>query len=230
VQRLLDREHDLCLDRVDVSREVVGEVVLGQPGEAPGVDVEMRQGGTRRCLVEQGADRLALIESERGDVDQANDVGRVGAEGDDDLAAVGWPATTVGPCWRVSTRRSRATSSASVVIGNWGAVTRYPSACKCSMTALQLDPSAHAPCTRTMFGSALISTGSPMAMWPVGLAGGRDDGWVGGDVGPEVDPGLGLLVAEAGGGDPAGQLGPVAVAVHDGLVVGQLLAVPGLLG
>jgi hypothetical protein len=44
VQRLLDREHDLGLDRVDVGREVVDEVVLGQPGEALLVDVEMRQG------------------------------------------------------------------------------------------------------------------------------------------------------------------------------------------
>jgi hypothetical protein len=48
VQRLLDREHDLGLDGVDVGREVVEEVVLGQPGEAVLVDVEMGQGGTRR--------------------------------------------------------------------------------------------------------------------------------------------------------------------------------------
>jgi hypothetical protein len=75
VQRLLDREHDLGLDRVDVGREVVDEVVLGQPGEAVLVDVEMRQGGSGRSLVQQGADRLALIQPEPGDVDQANDVG-----------------------------------------------------------------------------------------------------------------------------------------------------------
>jgi hypothetical protein len=97
VQRLLDREHDPGLDRVDVGREVVDEVVLGQPGEAVLVDVEMRQGGTPRCLFQQGADRLALIQPERGDVDQADDVGGVGAERGDDLAAVGvagnqgWP-------------------------------------------------------------------------------------------------------------------------------------------
>jgi hypothetical protein len=152
VQRLLDREHDLGLDRVDIGREVVDEVVLGQPGEALGVDVEMRQGGTPRCLVEQGADRLALIESERGDVDQANDVGRVGAERGDDLAPVGVPGNDGWPVLA-----SRATSSASLVIENWGAVTRYPSACKCSMTALQLEPSAQAPCTRTMLGCAVMS-------------------------------------------------------------------------
>src|SRR5215207_4503654 len=46
VQRLLDREHDLGLDRVDLGREVVDEVVLGDPGKAVLVDVKMRQGGT----------------------------------------------------------------------------------------------------------------------------------------------------------------------------------------
>ena len=75
MQRLLDREHDLGLDRVDVGGEVVDEVVLGQPGEAALVDVEIRQGRTRRCLVQQGADRLALVQPEPGDVDQANGVG-----------------------------------------------------------------------------------------------------------------------------------------------------------
>ena len=34
-----------------------------------------------------------------------------------------WPATTVGPFWRASTWRSRATLSASAVNGNWGALT-----------------------------------------------------------------------------------------------------------
>jgi hypothetical protein len=48
VQRLLDREHDPGLDRVDIGREVVDEVVLREPGEALLVDVEVRQGGTRR--------------------------------------------------------------------------------------------------------------------------------------------------------------------------------------
>jgi hypothetical protein len=103
VQRLLDREHDLGLDRVDVGREVVDEVVLGQPGEAVLVDVEVRQGGTRRALLQEGTDRLALIQAERGDVDQADDVGRVGTERGDDLAAIGVPATTVGPFWRART-------------------------------------------------------------------------------------------------------------------------------
>jgi len=91
VQRLLDGEHDRGLVWVDVGREVVDEVVLGQPGKAVLVDVQMRQGRGRRSLLQQGTDRLALVESERGDVDQADGVGRIGAEGGDDLAAVGVP-------------------------------------------------------------------------------------------------------------------------------------------
>lgn len=52
---------------------------------------------------------------------------------------------------------------------------------------------------------------------------------MGGDVGPEVDPGLGLGEDQAGRGHPVGQLRPLLVAVHDGLVADELLAVPGLL-
>jgi hypothetical protein len=75
VQRLLDREHDPGLDRVDVGGEVVDVVVLGEVGEALGVDVEVGQGRGRRSLLQQRADRLALVQSERGDVDQADDIG-----------------------------------------------------------------------------------------------------------------------------------------------------------
>ena len=53
--------------------------------------------GSRRSLAQQGADRLALVQPERGDVDQANDVGRVGAERGDDLAAVGVPGNDGRP-------------------------------------------------------------------------------------------------------------------------------------
>ena len=35
--------------------------------------------------------------------------------------------------------------AASELSGNWGALTWKPSACRRSMTPLQLDPSAHAP-------------------------------------------------------------------------------------
>jgi len=77
MQRLLHGEHDFDLDGVDVSREVLDEVFLGQPREAVLINVEMRQGRTRRCLLQQGADRLALVQPERGDVDQTDDIGRV---------------------------------------------------------------------------------------------------------------------------------------------------------
>ena len=75
MQRLLDREHDPGLVWVDVGGEVADEVVLGQPGEALGVDVKVRQRRTPRCLAQQGTDRLALVKSERGDVDEPDDVG-----------------------------------------------------------------------------------------------------------------------------------------------------------
>jgi len=63
----------------------------------------------------------------------------------------------VGPSWRFSTWRRRATSSASAVSGNCGVVTWYPSACRRSMTPLQQEPSAHAPWMRTMFGRVFIA-------------------------------------------------------------------------
>src|SRR6266851_281701 len=52
-------------------------------------------------------------------------------------------------------------SSANDVSGNCGAVTVYPSACRDSMTALQHDPSAHAPWTRTMLSFSLIFPRTP---------------------------------------------------------------------
>jgi uncharacterized protein YbjT (DUF2867 family) len=55
---------------------VLHEVVLGQPGETVLIDVEVRQGGTGRCLFQKGADRFALGRRERGD-DVAAALGRV---------------------------------------------------------------------------------------------------------------------------------------------------------
>src|ERR1700683_5320011 len=75
--RLLHGIHAPGLDRVDVGREVVYEVVLRQPGEALLVDVQVRQcrgGGSRR---QQSADRFALIKPECCDVDQRDNVRRV---------------------------------------------------------------------------------------------------------------------------------------------------------
>src|SRR5437868_9977864 len=76
-----------------------------------------------------------------------------------------WPTTIVGPSCRDKTCRSRSTSAANEVIGNWGAVTLWPSAWSRSMTPLQQEPSAHAPWTRTMFGCALIAD---TPLWEVG--------------------------------------------------------------
>jgi hypothetical protein len=42
-QRLLNGVHHLRLDRVDISGEMLDEVVLRDPGEALLVDVEVRQ-------------------------------------------------------------------------------------------------------------------------------------------------------------------------------------------
>jgi hypothetical protein len=115
---------------------------------SPGVDVEVRQGGTRRCLAQQGADRLAFVKSERGDVDQANDVGRVGAERGDDLAAVG----VADDGWAVLVGQDLAQPGD--VIGQPGH--RELGCGDAVAVGLQvlddsaLEPSAHAPCTRTM--------------------------------------------------------------------------------
>src|SRR4029077_18314852 len=67
-----------------------------------------------------------------------------------------WPATIVGPVWRLSTWRRRATSAASEVKGNCGAVTVNPDACNDLITSLQLEPSAQAPWTNTTFGLLLM--------------------------------------------------------------------------
>src|SRR6266849_3112613 len=67
-----------------------------------------------------------------------------------------WPATTVGPVWRRRTWRRRATSAASEVSGNCGAVTVNPDVCNDLITSLQLEPSAQAPWTSTTFGLSLI--------------------------------------------------------------------------
>jgi hypothetical protein len=64
---------------------MVHEVVLGQPGEALLVDVQVRQCRSRGALGQQGADRFALVQAEGRDVDQAGDIRCVRAQGGDDL-------------------------------------------------------------------------------------------------------------------------------------------------
>ena len=113
-----------ALTGIDVGREVVDEVVLGQPGEALLVDVEMRQrGGRRAALGQQRADRFALVEAEGRDVDQADDVRRVGAQRGHDLAAVG----VAGDDGRAVLAGQHLAQPGDVIgqrgSGNWGAVT-----------------------------------------------------------------------------------------------------------
>jgi hypothetical protein len=123
VQRLLHGVHHPRLARIDVGREVVHEVVFGQPSETLLVDVKVRSRRGRRSLFLQGSDRFALVKPEASDVDQSDDIRRVFTERRDDLTPYECPTTTVGPSWRASTSLSRATSSASFVSGNCGAVT-----------------------------------------------------------------------------------------------------------
>src|SRR5216683_7327035 len=121
-QGLLDRVENLRLDGIDVSREVVDEVILWQPDEAPLVDELVNQGRRSWALREQRAEGFSLVKSEGGDVDETGDIRRVRAERGDDLTAVG-VANQDG--WTVLQRQ-------------------------------QLEPSAHAPWTRMMFGRLLI--------------------------------------------------------------------------
>src|SRR5712692_4737816 len=62
----------------------------------------------------------------------------------------------MGQRWRRRAWRRRATSAASEVSGNCGAVTVNPDACNVRITSLQLEPSAQAPWTSTTFGLSLM--------------------------------------------------------------------------
>jgi hypothetical protein len=88
VQRLLYGVHHPRLARIDVGREVVHEVVFGQPSKPLLVDVEVRERRGRRSLSQQGSDRLALVEPEASDVDQSDDIRRIFTERRDDLTPV----------------------------------------------------------------------------------------------------------------------------------------------
>jgi hypothetical protein len=72
---LLHGVQDSRAFRVDVGGEVVDEVVLGEPAEAARVGEEMRERRRDRSLREKRPERLTLVEAERGDVDEADDVG-----------------------------------------------------------------------------------------------------------------------------------------------------------
>ena len=152
-QGLLHGVHHPRLGRLDVGGEVVDEVVLGEPAIAARVGEQMRERRRHRPLREQRAERLALVEAERGDVDEADDVRSIGAERGDDLAAVG-----VSGDDRRAVLELEHLAQPGDVVGQrvqWElrcARTWKPSAWSRSMTPLQHDPSAQAPWTRTMFG------------------------------------------------------------------------------
>jgi hypothetical protein len=85
---LLHGMHDPGLGRIDIGREMVEEIVLGQPGVTLLVGNYMRDRRRRRSLRKQRPDRFALIEAEPGDVNNPDDVGGVRAQRCHDLAAV----------------------------------------------------------------------------------------------------------------------------------------------
>ncbi len=88
-RRLLDGVHHPGLDGIDVRSEVRDEVLLGDPGKPLLVDDQMRQRRRRRTAAQQRSERFALVKAESGDVDERDDIRRVGAERGHDLAAVG---------------------------------------------------------------------------------------------------------------------------------------------
>ena len=88
LERPADGVHALAVVR-HVAGEVIDEVVLeSQP--KPRASVNMcASAGVTGPLGEKRAERLALVEPERRDVDEADDVRRLGTERGHDLAAVG---------------------------------------------------------------------------------------------------------------------------------------------
>ena len=145
--------HDVRFNRINIRRKVLHEIVLGKPGEALVVDTQMRDRRSWLTLREQRADRLAFIKAEARDVHQSDNIRSIRPERGHDLTPIGMSGNKGrARIAAASTCRSRATLASSVVSGNCGAVTLYPAFCRSLMTPLQLEPSAQAPCTRTMFG------------------------------------------------------------------------------
>src|SRR5712664_3510203 len=70
-----------------------------------------------------------------------------------------WPTRMTGPSRRAIARLVAATSSARDVSGFWIATAFSPAFSSSGITFAQLEPSAHAPCTRTTFRTlgALLS-------------------------------------------------------------------------
>ncbi len=95
--RLLRGVHHARPGRVDVSREVVDEVVLREPAEAARVVEHVCKRRRGRAGREERAERLALVEAEGGDVDEPHDVRGLFAERGHDLPAVGVAGDDGGP-------------------------------------------------------------------------------------------------------------------------------------
>src|SRR5258706_12976862 len=77
-----------------------------------------------------------------------------------------WATSTVGPSCSANARRVAATESASDVSGFCTAVTCRPAAWRRKITSLQLEPSAHAPCTSTTLrasGGLAVCANAPAA-------------------------------------------------------------------
>ncbi len=119
--------------------------------------IRFASAGVGGPATEQRADRLALVEAEGGDVDEADDVRGVRAEGGHDLAAVrvadddrrtGLPVEHLAQPGDVGGQRGLGE------LGRGDVVAALVEAC--SMTALQHEPSAQAPCTRTMLGRSVM--------------------------------------------------------------------------
>ena len=79
-ERLLHGEHHARPRGLDVRCEVLDEVLFGEPSEATGIGEQIGEGGRDRPLREELADGLALVEAERRDVHEPDDVRRLVAE------------------------------------------------------------------------------------------------------------------------------------------------------
>src|SRR6202171_2333867 len=81
-----------------------------------------------------------------------------------------WATSTVGPSCSARARRVAATESSSEVSGFCTAVTLRPAACRYGMTAAQLEPSAHAPCTSTTLRASVGAAVCARASNPLSFA------------------------------------------------------------
>jgi hypothetical protein len=89
-ERLLHGVHDVRLNWIDIRREVVHEVVSGQPRDALLVDTQVRKRGSAR-LAPTTRRSTRSSSAEARDVHEADDVRGVRTESGHDLTAVAVP-------------------------------------------------------------------------------------------------------------------------------------------